>query len=91
MHVRLTRKLADALNGLDLRPFRIGDVIDLTDPLAQMLIAERWAVEAVAVDCPATADDRTPRRKKASAARAVPDPGSGPQRASSRPRRRSKR
>jgi hypothetical protein len=88
VHVRLTRKLAEALNGLDLRPFRIGEVIDLPVPLAQMLIAERWAEEAVAVDCPATAEDRAPRPKKADAPSASGS-RSGPTRARSRPRGRS--
>jgi len=64
VRVRLTRKLAEALNGLDLRPFAIGEVIDLADPLAQMLIAERWAEATVRIDVPATADDRSARPKK---------------------------
>jgi hypothetical protein len=59
VHVRLTKKLADALNGLDLRGFRIGDVIQLEDPLAAMLIAEKWAVTAD--KAPETADDRSMR------------------------------
>jgi hypothetical protein len=69
VRVRLTRKLAEALNGLDLRPFTIGEVIDLTEPLAQMLIAERWAEEAVAFACPSTADDRASLAKKARGSR----------------------
>ena len=72
MHIRLTKKLADALNGLDLRGFRIGDVIQLEDPLAAMLIAEKWAVTAD-IAAPATADDRpmrdTGRKRRTAVAR----------------------
>jgi hypothetical protein len=64
MHIRLTRKLAQALNGFDLRSVNVGDVIDLDDPLAQMLVAERWAEEVVlsATHTRTLADDRRPRR-----------------------------
>jgi hypothetical protein len=63
VRIRLTRKLADELNGLNLRPYRVGEVIDLADPLARMLIAERWAEEAIPIDWSWTADERpTPRR-----------------------------
>ena len=56
-------KLAEALNGLDLRPFAVGEVVDLHDSVARMLIAEGWA-EVAAVNVPATADDRPPRRRR---------------------------
>jgi hypothetical protein len=58
VYIRLTRKLADALNGLDLRAYRVGQVLNLTDPIAQMLVAERWAEEVVPFDLRATADER---------------------------------
>ena len=65
MHVRLTRKLAEVLNGFDLRQVRVGDVLDLSDPMARMLIAERWAEYVVPLDMPAVADDRPgPARKR---------------------------
>jgi hypothetical protein len=35
--------LAGALNGLDLRPFTVGEVLDLEDSFARMLISEGWA------------------------------------------------
>lgn len=41
--VRLTRKLAAALNGLDVSALRVGDIIELPDRSAKMLIAEGWA------------------------------------------------
>jgi hypothetical protein len=63
MRIRLTRKLAHALNGLDLRPFKVGDVIDLEDSLACMLLREGWAEFA---SVPSTADDRhlAPRSRR---------------------------
>jgi hypothetical protein len=57
VRIRITRKLAQALNGLDLRPFSVGAIVDLDEPLAQMLIAERWAEEAVPIDVRAIAND----------------------------------
>jgi hypothetical protein len=43
MLVRLTKKLADVVNDVDLSSWAEGDVIDLPEAQAQMLIAERWA------------------------------------------------
>jgi hypothetical protein len=43
MKVRLTRKLADRIDGVELEGCRVGDVLDLPSPDAQLLIAERWA------------------------------------------------
>ena len=63
VRIRLTRKLADELNGLDLRPFHVGQVIDLADPLARMLMAERWAEEAIPLDWSSTADDRSATKR----------------------------
>jgi hypothetical protein len=44
MKVRLTRKLADQLDGIDVSSRREGDVFDLPRDHAQLLIAEHWAV-----------------------------------------------
>jgi len=44
MQIKLTRKLADYLDGIDLSRCREGDVVDLQPIEAQLLIAERWAV-----------------------------------------------
>ena len=41
--IRLTRKLAAVVNGVDLSSRKVGDVIELSDSLARMMIAERWA------------------------------------------------
>jgi hypothetical protein len=44
MKVRLRRVLADYLDGIDVRNCREGDVLDLPDAEANLLIAEQWAV-----------------------------------------------
>jgi hypothetical protein len=44
MKVRLTRKLADCLDGIDVSMHHVGDVIDLSPPEAQLLLAEEWAM-----------------------------------------------
>ena len=43
IRVRLTRKLASYLNGIDVSRCRVGDVIELPEEAARMLIAEGWA------------------------------------------------
>ncbi len=43
MHIRLTRKLAASLNGIDLSQVNVGDVLYLPEPHAVMLIREGWA------------------------------------------------
>jgi hypothetical protein len=44
MRVRLIRKLAEELDGIDLSEYRVGDVITLGEPAAQVLITEGWAI-----------------------------------------------
>jgi hypothetical protein len=44
MHVRLKRKLAEKIDGIDLSNQKVGDVFDLPDGKARMLVAEGWAV-----------------------------------------------
>jgi len=44
MRIRLTRKLADYLDGIDLSRSHEGDVLELSHLEAQLLIAERWAI-----------------------------------------------
>jgi hypothetical protein len=41
--VVLTRKLAEAIDGIDLAGHRVGDRLPLTSREASMLIAEGWA------------------------------------------------
>jgi hypothetical protein len=44
MKVRLTRKFAEAINGVNLSRHAAGDVLDLPSPDTRVLIAEGWAV-----------------------------------------------
>ena len=44
MKVWLTRKLAERLDGINLTHYRVGDLLDLPQREADLLIAERWAV-----------------------------------------------
>jgi hypothetical protein len=67
--VRLTRKYADIIDGVDLTNAHVGDRLQLSRHDAEVLIAEGWAEHAVrrgakrAGGGPATAADR-PRRHK---------------------------
>jgi hypothetical protein len=40
MKVRLTRKHADRIDGVDLTGCQVGDVVDLAPPEATLLVAE---------------------------------------------------
>ena len=66
--VRLTRKFAQIINGIDLSHVRAGEELELSDHEARLLIAEGWAAP---IDL---ADDKSPRRKKR---RGVKDPAIG--------------
>jgi hypothetical protein len=48
MHVQLTRKLANLVDGIDLAAAHEGDVLDLERREAELLIAEGWAVPIAA-------------------------------------------
>jgi len=53
MRVRLTRKLAEVIDGIDLRDHAVGDILELSEPEARLLLAEEWAVaEGCAAECP---------------------------------------
>jgi hypothetical protein len=43
MTIRLTRKLAERIDGVDLRGKHVGQVLDLPVRAARLLIAEGWA------------------------------------------------
>jgi len=43
VQIRLTKKLAEVINGIDLSDRRVGDVVDLPKHEAEMLLAEGWA------------------------------------------------
>jgi hypothetical protein len=42
--VRLTKKLADTIDDVNLTRHRVGDVMDLAPRDAGLLIAEQWAI-----------------------------------------------
>jgi hypothetical protein len=46
MRVKLVRKFASVLNGIDLTKVSVGDVISVAPHQAVLLILEGWAVEA---------------------------------------------
>lgn len=42
LRVRLTRKLAERLNGVDLSKWRVGECLDLSPRDAHVLVREGW-------------------------------------------------
>jgi hypothetical protein len=44
MRVQLTRKLAECLDGVDISTHLEGDIFELPDRQAELLIAEQWAI-----------------------------------------------
>jgi hypothetical protein len=44
VRVRLLRKLANRLDGVDVSACAVGDVLEVSPAQAQLLIAEGWAV-----------------------------------------------
>jgi hypothetical protein len=68
VQVRLTKKLAEVIDGIDLSDRRVGDVVDLPKHDAEVLMAEGWAslVEPAfgAGTHRADANDRPPRSTK---------------------------
>ena len=52
MLVRLTKKLADVVDGIDLTHCKEGDVIDLPARHARLLMAEGWAEGLSSADVP---------------------------------------
>ena len=45
MKVRLIRKFAERIDGVSLEGVRVGDVLDLDEREARLLIAEDWATD----------------------------------------------
>jgi hypothetical protein len=68
MRVRITRKLAEAIDGVDLSHNRVGEVIELPDSKARLVIAEGWAILE-------RRSKVLPFRKRAKYARRADDPG----------------
>lgn len=48
MHVKLTRKLAEHIDGVDLSRHEVGDIFDIPVIDAHLLIAEGWAEPHIA-------------------------------------------
>ena len=44
MKVRLTRKHAERIDGIDLSNRQVGDIIDMPEPEARLLVLEQWAL-----------------------------------------------
>lgn len=61
MKVRLTRKFANLINGIDLSKVRAGETLELSDKDAEMLMAEGWA-EVAGAATPRTEAHDTPRK-----------------------------
>ena len=49
LRVRLTKKLAAVMNGIDVSSSSVGDILELSDSAAHMMIAEGWAEPAESV------------------------------------------
>jgi hypothetical protein len=69
-YIRLLRKLAERLDGIDVSEYEEGDVLALPQPQAELLIAEGWALPAGAFEVRRStiaerhiAADRPPRRR----------------------------
>ena len=43
VYVRLTKKLANVMDGVDVSHARTGDILNVSDSQAAILIAEEWA------------------------------------------------
>ena len=52
MRVRLTRKFANFLNGIDLTDVSVGDVVEMKAHEAALVVAEGWAVVVPATSTP---------------------------------------
>jgi hypothetical protein len=76
MRVRLTRKFADRIDGVDISNCHVGDVLDLASPEARLLVAEEWAIpERRGADVPVSLERR--RVEDVPTRIAEPNPRSG--------------
>lgn len=64
MRVVLTRKLADCVDGVELTGWRVGDVLDLPDQEASLLLAERWAIRDRRIANVASPVERRDRQRR---------------------------
>jgi len=63
MKVRLTRKLSEQINGIDLSNAKTGETLDLPNRDAQILMAEGWAEYEGTAPSPDKAHERTRRKR----------------------------
>ena len=63
MKIRLTRKFADLINGIDLSKFHAGETVDMSPEDTRVLMAEGWAEFEGPAAARAKAHDRIPPRK----------------------------
>ena len=78
MIVRLTKKLADVVNGVDISRYIEGDVIELPTRSGEMLVAEGWAEDiapAAMSKASPYAGGWRPDARAVAADRPVPQPG----------------
>jgi hypothetical protein len=68
MRVRLIRKLAEALDGVDLSAYAVGDVLDVGRYTAELLIAEQWVEEVPETSTPVPSKRKIPSRHRLSTA-----------------------
>ena len=60
MRVRLTRKFADTIDGVDLRGHEVDEVFDVPTRDARLLVAEEWAIaERRSADLPHATERRS--------------------------------
>ena len=62
MKVRLTRKFADLINGIDLSRAHTGETLDLSQREAEILMAEGWAEYAGGTQPQTQAHDVPPKK-----------------------------
>ena len=65
IRVRLTRKFAQIINGIDLSHVRAGEEIEVSPREAELLVAEGWAS---LIDTAHDRPDRRTRKRRRSAA-----------------------
>ena len=66
MKIRLTRKFADLINGIDLSNAHTGEMLDLSQREAEILLAEGWAEYAGAPQPRERAHEAPPKKTKLS-------------------------
>jgi hypothetical protein len=75
MRIRLTKKLAERVDGIDVSRHRVGDILNLPPKKARLLIAEHWAT----AEERRRTQGRTPRpeRRRRTSPPLEPDPEDG--------------